>query len=563
MRHLDLEVVVAGRWTPKDVKAASVARLVAGDDVGEIARDAGVAEATVYEWVKQAGALPPMKALARARDQLIGDAVALVASGMSVPDAAATLGMSPGALYQRLAKVGVRTELQQKPRITPQQKADAVARVLAGEPVDKVAASFDRSANSVYRWVQQARQEKAAKRGDASQRANTPDACAVKPPAHSRVDGVPAPMKTQAGSAPADYAEDRVKVGRGVRLSFEDRLTIQHGCSQGLSARQIATLLGRHHSVISREIARNGWEIIDDDSGEVKVFYNARRAHTGAKVRACRPKVRKLDDNPVLRAAVVACLARRWSPGRISVWLQYAFADDESMRISHEAIYSALYIQGKGSLRAELEAVMKTQDVLIRGGKRRKARPRNAGVLTGKPWIKGAEITKRSPEADDRAIPGHWEGDLVIGKGGKSALITLVERTSRYTLLGHLPTEHTSMTVIATIQQMVKDLNAEQLKTITWDQGVEMAETARVCIKDGCEVYFCDPHSPWQRPTNENTNGEIRRRFYKKGTDFAEVTPEHVAWVQDELNDTPRQVLGGATPREILEQIFKRGALTA
>ena len=553
---------MAGRWTPKDVKAASVARLVAGDDVGEIAREAGVAEATVYEWVKQAGALPPMKALARARDQLIDEAVALVTSGMSVPDAAATLGMSPGALYQRLAKVGVLTELQQKPRITPQQKADAVERVLAGEPVDKVAAAFDRSANSVYRWVQQARQEKAGGNRDASQRADTPEACTVKPPAHSKVDSVPAPMKTQAGHAPADYAEDRVKVGRGVRLSYEDRLTIQHGCSQGLSARQIATLLGRHHSVVSREIARNGWEIIDDD-GEKKVYYNARQAGLGAKARAHRPKVRKLDDNPALRAVVVECLARRWSPGRISVWLQYAFADDESMRISHEAIYSALYIQGKGSLRAELEAVMKTQDVLIRGGKRRKARPRNAGVLTGKPWIKGAEITKRSPEADDRAIPGHWEGDLVIGKGGKSALITLVERTSRYTLLGHLPTEHTSMTVIATIQQMVKDLNAEQLKTITWDQGVEMAETARVRIKDGCEVYFCDPHSPWQRPTNENTNGEIRRRFYKKGTDFAEVTPEHVAWVQDELNDTPRQVLGGATPREILQQIFKRGALTA
>ncbi|QQV00276.1 IS30 family transposase [Corynebacterium amycolatum] len=553
---------MAGRWTPKDVKAASVARLVAGDDVGEIARDAGVAEATVYEWVKQAGALPPMKALALQRDQLIDEAVALVASGMSVPDAAATLGMSPGALYQRLAKVGVLTELQQKPRITPQQKADAVARVLAGEPVDKVAAAFDRSANSVYRWVQQARQEKAGGNRDAVQPANTPEACTVKPPAHSKVDSVPAPMKTQAGHAPADYAEDRVKVGRGVRLSYEDRLTIQHGCNQGMSARQIATLLGRHHSVISREIARNGWEVVGED-GEGTVYYNARQAGLGAKARAHRPKVRKLDDNPALRAVVVTCLARRWSPGRISVWLQHAFADDESMRISHEAIYSALYIQGKGSLRAELEAVMKTQDVLIRGGKRRKARPRNAGVLTGKPWIKGAEITKRSPEADDRAIPGHWEGDLVIGTGGKSALITLVERTSRYTLLGHLPTEHTSMTVIETIQQMVKDLNAEQLKTITWDQGVEMAETARVRIKDGCEVYFCDPHAPWQRPTNENTNGEIRRRFYKKGTDFAEVTPGHVAWVQNELNDTPRQVLGGATPREILQQIFNRGALTA
>lgn len=562
MRHLDLEVVVARRWTPKDVKAASVARVVAGDDVCEIARDAGVKFQTVYRWVKQAGVVPPKTALARERDQFIDDAAALVTAGMSIRDAAATLGMSPGALYRRLAKAGVLAELQQKPRITPQQKEEAVAQVLAGEPVEEVAAALDRSVNSVYRWVRQARQEKASLNRDAVPPANTPEVCTVKSPVYSRVDGVPAPMKTQAGHAPADHAEDRVKVGRGIQLSFEDRLTIQNGCSQGLSARQIATLLGRHHSVISREIARNGWEIIDDD-GERKVFYNARRAHAGAKARACRPKVRKLDDNPALRTVVVACLARRWSPGRISVWLQRAFADDESMRISHEAIYSALYIQGKGSLRAELAAVMKTQDVLIRGGKRRKARPRNAGVATGKPWIKGAEITQRSPEADDRAIPGHWEGDLVIGKGGKSALITLVERTSRYTLLGHLPTEHTSMTVIETIQQMVKDLNAEQLKTITWDQGVEMAETARVRIKDGCEVYFCDPHSPWQRPTNENTNGEIRRRFYKKGTDFAEVTPEHVAWVQNELNDTPRQVLGGATPRETLEQLFKRGALTA
>ena len=562
MRHLDLEVVVAGRWTPKGVKAASVARVVAGDDVCEVARDAGVKFQTVYRWVERAGVVPPTKALARARDQLVDDAAALVTAGMSVPDAAATLGTSPGALYRRLAKVGVRTELQEKPRITARQKEDAVGRVLAGEPVEEVAAAFDRSVITVYRWVRQARQAKAAKRRDVPQRADTPEACASKASAHSTVDGVPAPMKTRAGSVPADYAEDCVNVGRGVRLSFEDRLEIQHGCSQGRSARQIAALLGRHHSVISREIARNGWEVAGDD-GEVTVYYNARRADVGAKARALRPKMRKLDTNQVLRDVVVGCLARRWSPGRISVWLKHAFADDETMRISHEAIYSALYIQGKGSLRAELEAVMKTQDVLIRGGKRRKARPRNAGVLTGKPWVKGAEITKRSPEADDRAVPGHWEGDLVIGKGGKSALITLVERTSRYTLLGHLPAEHSSMTVIETIQQMVKDLNAEQLKTITWDQGVEMAETARVRIKDGCEVYFCDPHSPWQRPTNENTNGEIRRRFYKKGTDFAEVTPEHVAWVQNELNDTPRQVLGGATPREILQQIFKRGALTA
>lgn len=562
MRHLDREVVVAHRWTPKDVKAEAVARVLAGDDVCEIALEAGVEFQTVYQWVKQAGALPPKKALARERDKRIDEAVALVTAGMSVPDAAAALGMSDGALYPRLAKVGVVTERQRKPRVTPQQKAEAVERVMAGEPADEVAAAFFRSVPTVYRWVSESRRAASPASTGARDRTDTPGTCPSQDTRGSRVDDMPAPMNTQAGVVPADLDTDRARVGRGVRLTVEDRAVIQHGCSQGFSARKIADLLGRHHSVIDREIKRNGWQIPDGNGG-VKHYYNARRAEISAKQRRCRPKQRKLEKDPVLRGYVVKGIARRWSPGRISAWLEHTFADDETMRISHEAIYSALYIQGKGSLRAELETLMDTHDVLIRGGKRRKSRSRNAGVLTGRPWIKGAEITKRSPEADSRAVPGHWEGDLVIGKDGKSALITLVERTSRYTLLGHLPDEHTSITVIETIQQMVKDLNAEQLKTITWDQGVEMAETTRVRIKDGCEVYFCDPHSPWQRPTNENTNGEIRRRFYKKGTDFATVEPEHVAWVQNELNETPRQILGGATPREILEQLFKRGALTA
>ncbi|WP_321969368.1 IS30 family transposase [Corynebacterium singulare] len=351
---------------------------------------------------------------------------------------------------------------------------------------------------------------------------------------------------------------------RGFHLGFglAVGMAIEAGCRVGDSARAIAQKINRHHSVVAREITRNGWKIIGED-GEEQLRYNAHNAAVSTAGRMVRPKLRKLDESPTLRGVVVDCLARRWSPGRISAWLEHVFSDDESMRISHEAIYSALYIQGRGSLRAELEEVMKTKDVLIRGGVTRKRRARNAGVLTGRPWIKGAEITHRSPEADDRTIPGHWEGDLVIGKGGKSALITLVERTSRYTLLGRLPDEHSSHTVVATLQNMVKDLNIEQLKTITWDQGVEMAVTAQVQIKDGCQVFFCDPHSPWQRPTNENTNGEIRRRFYKKGTDFATVAPEHVAWVQNELNETPRQILGGATPREILNELFKRGASTA
>ena len=142
-------------------------------------------------------------------------------------------------------------------------------------------------------------------------------------------------------------------------------------------------------------------------------------------------------------------------------------------------------------------------------------------------------------------------------------MITLIERSSRYTLLGHLPEEHSSATVVGTLQRMVKDLGAERFKTITWDQGSEMSLTATVAIADGCKVYFCDPHSPWQRPTNENTNGEIRRRFFPKGTDFALVSAEEVAWVQNELNDTPIVKFDGATPREKLEELFNGGAITA
>ena len=292
--------------------------------------------------------------------------------------------------------------------------------------------------------------------------------------------------------------------------------------------------------------------------------YNAEVAHERTAHRMARPKPRRIDTNYRLRQVVVAGVARRWSPKRISCHLRRVFADDETMQLSHEAIYSALYVQGKGSLRAELETVMKTQQVLIKAGKQRTPRHRTAGLATNnRSWIKGAEITTRPPEVDDRAIPGHWEGDLVIGKGGKSALITLIERSSRYTLLGHLPEEHSSATVVGTLQRMVKDLGAERFKTITWDQGSEMSLTATVAIADGCKVYFCDPHSPWQRPTNENTNGEIRRRFFPKGTDFALVSAEEVAWVQNELNDTPIVKFDGATPREKLEELFNGGAITA
>lgn len=342
-----------------------------------------------------------------------------------------------------------------------------------------------------------------------------------------------------------------------------DRIHIAEGIAAGRSLREIGRQIGRHHTVVKREIERNGVTSTDHD-GAVTTYYNVERAEELAAKRARRPKPRKVDVCLPLRQEVLAGLARRWSPKRIERRLRSCYPDDGTMRISHESIYSAIYIQGAGSLRKELEAYIKDQNALLRGGVQRQPRKRTAGLLTNRRgWVKGAEITTRPPEVDDRAIFGHWEGDLVIGKNGKSALITLVERTTGFTLLGHLPDEHSSKTVVETIQDMVKDLNREQLKTITWDQGVEMAMTARVKIAQGCAVYFCDPHSPWQRPTNENTNGEIRRRFYPKTTDFKEITPDHVAWVQDELNDTPRVIFDGKTPREMMQRLAQSGAITA
>lgn len=529
MRHFDREVVVT-RWTPKDVKDAAVERVVAGEAVSLVARDVGVGPESVYGWLRVRGVEPPGRRASRLRDPFVREAVGLVRAGMSISQAAQTVGISTGLLHSRLKKAGVIEVRPRRAHLSPDERAQAVERVLAGESCQTVADAIGVHPSTVYGWIRKQRYAKLRRQ----RHRRTPDEAVVSLPDTGKKLGkdsvMPAPMKTQAVDGfPSGVFDKHALVGRGRRLTVEDRVAIEAGCRVGDSARAIAQKINRHHSVVAREITRNGWKIVDEDGTE-QLRYNAHNAAVSTAGRMVRPKLRKLD---------------------------------ESMRISHEAIYSALYIQGKGSLRAELEEVMKTKDVLIRGGSTRKRRARNAGVLTGRPWIKGAEITHRSPEADDRAIPGHWEGDLVIGKGGKSALITLVERTSRYTLLGHLPDEHSSHTVVATLQDMVKDLNTEQLKTITWDQGAEMAVTAQVQIKDGCQVFFCEPHSPWQRPTNENTNGEIRRRFYKKGTDFATVTPEHVAWVQNELNETPRQILGGATPREILNELFKRGASTA
>ena len=229
------------------------------------------------------------------------------------------------------------------------------------------------------------------------------------------------------------------------------------------------------------------------------------------------------------------------------------------MRICHEQIYQALYVQGAGSLRAQLRV-----EKALRTGRTRRTPALPTGRRSPSPGAgagyRGATISLRPPEADDRAVPGHWEGDLVIGAGGRSALITLVERTSRFVLISRLGTCHDSATVTDALQTMVADLPRAVYSTITWDQGAEMAQHAAFTAITGIPVYFADPHSPWQRPTNENTNGLIRE-YFPKGTSFTDVTDTQVQAVQDQLNRRPREVLNGQTPTEILDTIIN-GATT-
>ena len=571
-------------WVSKEIRKAAVARVAAGESPYAVAEDIGVSFTTVYDWMNKAGVVGPQVAARRDRQEQFQQAAGLVQQGSTVSAAARTVGLPLGTVRNWLVKHGVHTPAPAPPRkrVSQEVKDKAVARVAAGESPYAVAEDIGVSFTTVYDWMNKA--GVVGPHGTKKQWRRLRDTAekmfADGVPATSIADtlglnqatvyqwrkdwAMPAPLSTAAVSTAASPAcFDGMRVGVGKRLTASDRAQIHAGCAQGLSARAIATSIGRHHSVVAREIRRNGWEVIDQ-AGAVVHTYNAEVAQERTAHRMARPKPRRIDTNYRLRHVVVAGVARRWSPKRISCHLRRVFADDETMQLSHEAIYSALYVQGKGSLRAELETVMKTQQVLIKAGKQRSPRHRTAGLATNnRSWIKGAEITTRPPEVDDRAIPGHWEGDLVIGKGGKSALITLIERSSRYTLLGHLPEEHSSATVVGTLQRMVKDLGAQRFKTITWDQGSEMSLTATVAIADGCKVYFCDPHSPWQRPTNENTNGEIRRRFFPKGTDFALVSAEEVAWVQNELNDTPIVKFDGATPREKLEELFNGGAITA
>jgi transposase, IS30 family len=334
-----------------------------------------------------------------------------------------------------------------------------------------------------------------------------------------------------------EAAVARRRVGHsGYRLSFCEREQILIGVVSGRSVRAIARELGRAPSTVSREIRACGG----------RERYRLLGAERGAQARLARPKPSKLSRSPRLLAAVEAGLEAGWSPQQISARLKCEFPDDLEMRISHETIYVSLYVQSRGELRRQLTAQLRTG--------RRTRKPRGRVERRGR-ICDMVNISERPPEVEDRAVPGHWEGDLILGAYGRSAVATLVERHTRYVLLGWLGYDRSTEHVIAVLQGLIETLPAQLARSLTWDQGPEMAAHQKLTIATGVQIYFCDPRSPWQRGSNENTNG-LLRQYLPKGTDLAVHDPAALDQIAALLNGRPRQTLDWRNPAEKMAELL-------
>jgi IS30 family transposase len=324
----------------------------------------------------------------------------------------------------------------------------------------------------------------------------------------------------------------------GVRLGVEERETIALGLARGEPFAQIARRMGRPTSTIAREVNRAGG----------RAGYCGRAAQRRANEAAKRPKVLKLVASPALAGLVAAGLQQRWSSGEVAARLILDYPNDEEMRVSHETIYQSLYLQGRGGLKRELICALRTG--------RLRRRPRRRGEAARRPNVLGEiePISARPPEAADRAIPGHWEGDLIMGAFNRSAIVTVVERRSRFLLLGELPDGHGAQAVYECLLGLCGDLPDVARRSLTWDQGTEMADWVDLEIDADIEVYFCDPRSPWQRPSNEHMNG-LLRQYFPKGTDLNNVSRAQLQAVAIEMNGRPRKVLGWRTPAEVYADV--------
>ena len=341
---------------------------------------------------------------------------------------------------------------------------------------------------------------------------------------------------TAGGVIPAFVSEPT-----GRRLCLAEREEIACARAKGEGVRAIARQLGRPPSTISRELARN--------SRAARGRYRASSAQAAADARARRPKPAKLATDLALRRQVQERLELNHSPEQISRRLREDFPDNDQMRVSHEAIYQSLYVQGRGALNRDLVKHLRTGRTLRkphRTSNQRRAR------ITGM-----VPISARPPEVADRAVPGHWEGDLIVGKDSGSAIGTLVERQTRFLLLLHLPTDHGATAVAEAMIAKMSQLPELLRQTLTWDQGAEMAHHVRIAAATDLDIYFADPHSPWQRGSNENTNG-LLRQYFPKGTDLSLHGPGYLDFVAAELNNRPRKTLDWQTPAEALDTLLSQ-----
>ena len=347
--------------------------------------------------------------------------------------------------------------------------------------------------------------------------------------------------------------------GSGRHLTLQDRETIFAGLVASLSMAAIGRLIGRPTSTVTRELKANplnpsrppavplGRRAGASGKVPIRPNYSPSIAQQRSEARLARTKPTKLATSSRLHAEVVARLTLNHSPEQISRRLAEDFPDDPELQVSPETIYRSLYIHGKGELNRELTRHLRTGRAL------RKPRRRPDRRLTRIPDM--INISERPAEVDSRAVPGHWEGDLITGKENKSAIGTLVERATSFVLLLHLPDDHGALTVQTAVIEATSGLPETLRRTLTWDQGIEMANHAQIAAATDLDIYFCDPHSPWQRGSNENTNG-LLRQYFPKGTDLSVWGPGILEQVAAELNNRPRKRLGWKTPAEALDQLL-------
>ncbi|MEU4165223.1 IS30 family transposase [Actinoplanes sp. NPDC026670] len=336
------------------------------------------------------------------------------------------------------------------------------------------------------------------------------------------------------------------------RLSVAEREEIAIRLDRNESMRSIARQLGRSPSTVSREVKLNSLHAHAVRFGRPEMAYRAHTADRASAARRPRSTRGRLSRPGPLRTEVVNRLRQRHSPRQIARRLRQDFPEQREMWVSHETIYQAIYLQARGNLRAEL-----TRQVALRSGRASRHRRPAAGaaIRSSRPWL-GLNISQRPAEATARAIPGHWEGDLVIGRNGSSAIATLVERATRYLILVALPDSRVSEHVISQLATAMSRLPDTLRRSLTWDQGTEMAGHLDFTTATDCPVYFCDPHSPWQRGSNENTNGLLRQYYPKGSFDFRTITQTDLDTTATEMNNRPRETLNWRTPTEKLNEFL-------